>query len=78
MSLSLKCLLLAAKAHSGCPCHKGYKPQKNYQKIQRINACLYLIHMGFSEYYGGQIKIFTDLKARNYLSFYKKDYSESY
>lgn len=50
---------MAAKAHSGCPYHKGHKPQKkkNYQKMQRVNACLYLIYMGFSEYYCAQIKI---------------------
>lgn len=46
--------------------------------MQRVNACFYLTYMGFSEYYCGQIKIFRDLKARNYLSFLKKDSSESY
>lgn len=46
--------------------------------MQRVNTYLYLIYMGFSGYYCGKIKIFTDLKAGNYLSFYKKYSSESY
>lgn len=48
------------------------------KKKQRVNACLYLKYVIVIEYYYGQIKISTDFKARNHLSFYKKDISESY
>lgn len=77
--LSLKCLIMAAKAHPSCPYRKGYKPQKKKLPENAKGKCLPLFNIhGFSEYYCGQIKIFRDLKARNYLSFYKKDSSESY
>lgn len=71
---------MAAKAHPSCPYRKGYKPQKKKKLPENAKGkCLPLFNIhGFSEYYCGQIKIFRDLKARNYLSFYKKDSSESY
>lgn len=80
ITTSLKCLIMSAKAHPGDPYHQWYKPQKqNYQKKkQRVNACLYLKYVIVIEYYYGQIKISTDFKARNHLSIYKKDISESY
>lgn len=55
---------------------------RNYQKMQRVNGCLYLIYMGFSEYYCGPIRIFTvdksRFKSQELLIILKKDSSESY
>lgn len=46
MYLSLKCLIMAAKAHSGCPYHKGHKPQKKKKLPENAKGkCLPLFNI---------------------------------